>query len=116
MNRFPILAIAWAMLLVAGFAVVFTLGAPVASTAGELDAAMHPPAPVTQEAAETSATKIVRLQYPAFRAVTPATRKATDFGIEHWVIEYTDTSGPTPRGLRVSIVVDSGKVEVTSFP
>ena len=116
MNRFPILAIAWAALLVAGFAVVFTLGAPVASTEGELDAAMHPPTPVTQEVAETSAATIVRLQYPAFRAVAPVTRMATDFGIEHWVVEYSDTSGPTPRGLRVSIVVDSGKVEVTSFP
>ena len=116
MNRFSLLAIAWAALLVVGFAVVFTLGAPVASTEGELDAAMHPPAPVTQEAAEGSAATIVRLQYPAFRAVPPVTRKATDFGIEHWVIEYSDTSGPTPRGLRVSIVVDSGKVEATSFP
>jgi hypothetical protein len=115
-SRFPLLAIAWAALLVAGFAVVLTLGAPVASTAGELDAALHPPAPVTQQAAEASAATIVRLQYPAFRAVTPATRKATDFGIEHWVVEYSDTSGPAPRGLRVSIVVDSGKVEVTSFP
>ncbi len=116
MNRFPILAIAWAALLVAGFAVVFTLGAPVASTADELDAALHPPAPVTQQGAEASAATIVRLQYPAFRAIAPVTRKATDFGIEHWVVEYSDTSGPTPRGLRVSIVLESGKVEVTSFP
>ncbi len=116
MNRFPILAVAWGVLLVAGFAVVFTLGAPIASTAGELDAAMHPPAPVTQDAAEASAATIVRLQYPAFRSVVPQTRKATDFGIEHWVVEYTDTAGPTPRGLRVSIVLESGKVEVTSFP
>jgi hypothetical protein len=115
-NRFPVLAAAWGALLVVGFAVVFTLGAPVASTAGELEAAMHPPAPVTQEIAEASAATIVRLQYPAFRAVAPVSRKATDFGIEHWVVEYSDTSGPTPRGLRVSIVVDSGKVEVTSFP
>jgi hypothetical protein len=115
-SRFGLFAAVWGALLVVGFAVVFTLGAPVASTAGELDSAMHPPAPVTQEAAEASAATIVRLQYPAFRAVAPVTRKATDFGIEHWVVEYSDTSGPTPRGLRVSIVQESGKVEVTSFP
>ncbi|HYO42795.1 MAG TPA: hypothetical protein VES19_06300 [Candidatus Limnocylindrales bacterium] len=116
MNRFPILAIAWAALLVAGFAVVFTLGAPVASTADELDAALHPPAPVTQEVAAAAAATIVRIQYPTFANTAPETKLATDFGIDHWVVEYSDTSGPTPRGLRVSIVVDTGKVEVTTYP
>jgi hypothetical protein len=115
-NRFPILAIAWAALLVAGFAIVFTLGAPVASTADELDAALHPPTPVTQEVAEAAAATIVRLQHPTFLNTAPETTKATDFGIEHWVIEYSDTSGPTPRGLRVSIVVATGNVEVTTYP
>jgi hypothetical protein len=115
-NRFPILAVAWAALLVAGFAIVFTLGAPVASTADELQAALHPAAPVTQEAAEAAAATIVRLQYPSFAKTAPKTTKATDFGIEHWVVEYADTSGPTPRGLRVSIVVNTGKVEVTTYP
>jgi hypothetical protein len=115
-NRFPILAIAWAALLVAGFAVVFTLGAPVASSADELGTAMHPPTPVTQVIAEESAATIVRLSYPAFRGITPAVTKATDFGVEHWVVEYTDTTGPTPKGLRISITVDKGRVEVTTFP
>jgi hypothetical protein len=32
------------------------------------------------------------------------------------VVEYADTSGPAPRGLRISIVVDTGKVEVTTYP
>jgi hypothetical protein len=115
-NRFPILAIAWAALLVAGFAVVFTLGAPVASTADELASALNPPVPVTQATAEASAATIVRLQYPTFREITPVVSKATDFGVEHWLIEYADTTGPTPRGLRVSVVVDTGRVEVTTFP
>jgi hypothetical protein len=115
-NRFPILAIAWAALLVAGFAVVLVLGAPVASSADELEAALHPPTPVTQEAAEASAATIVRLQYPAFRDLAPTVTRATDFGIDHWVLEYADTSGPAPKGLRVSIVVDTGQVEVTTFP
>ena len=116
MNRFPILAIAWAALLVVGFAIVFTLGAPVASTADELEAALNPPVPVTEEIATTSAATIVRLQYPTFRDLPATVTRATDFGIDHWVVEYSDTSGPAPRGLRVSIVVDTGQVEVTTFP
>jgi hypothetical protein len=114
--RFPMLATLWAALLVVGFAVVLVLGAPVASTADELEAALHPAPPVSQEAAEASAATIVRLQFPSFRDVPPTTELATDFGIDHWVVEYSDTSGPTPRGLRVSIVVDTGAVEVTTFP
>ena len=116
MNRFPILAVLWAAVLVAGFAVVFTLGAPVASTADELAAALAPAPPVTQEAAEEAADTIVRLQYSAFRGVTPGVSRATDFGIDHWLVEYTETSGDVPRGLRISIVVDTGHVEVTTFP
>lgn len=116
MNRFPLLAAAWAALLVAGFALVLTLGAPVASSADELEAALNPPAPVSQQDAEASAATIVRLQYPTFRDLAPTVTRATDFGVEHWIVEYTDTSGPTPRGLRVSIVVGTGRVEVTTFP
>jgi len=115
-NRFPLLAVVWAALLVAGFAAVLTLGAPVASSADELAAALNPAPPVSREAAESSAGTIVRLQYPTFREISPSVTKATDFGIEHWVVEYADTSGPAPRGLRVSIVVDTGKVEVTTYP
>ena len=114
--RFPMIAVLWSALLVVGFAVVLVLGAPVASTTDELAAAMNPPVPVTQEAAEASAATIVRLQFPSFRDVEPSTELATDFGIDHWVVEYSDTTGTTPRGLRVSIVVDTGAVEVTSFP
>ena len=116
MNRFPILAAVWAALLVVGFAAVVVLGAPVASAVDELDAAMHPAAPVTQEAAEAAAATIVRLQYPTFAGTTKAITKATDFGVEHWVVEYSDTTGAAPRGLRVSIVVDTGHVEISTYP
>lgn len=116
MKRFPILVAAWAALLVAGFAIVLVLGAPVATAVDELDAAMHPATPVTQEVAEASAATIVRLQYPTFAGATKAVTKATDFGIEHWVVEYTDTSGDAPRGLRISIVVDTGHVEINTYP
>lgn len=116
MKRFPILAVAWAALLVVGFAVVVILGAPVATATDELDAAMHPATPVTQQVAEDSAATIVRLQYPTFAGTTRTVTKATDFGVEHWVVEYSDTSGDAPRGLRISIVVDTGHVEINTYP
>jgi hypothetical protein len=115
-HRFPLIAAAWAALLVAGFALVLALGSPVANATDELAAAMHPAVPVTQDAAERSAATIVRLQYPSYTSAARATTKATDFGIEHWVVEYSDTSGAAPRGLRVSIVVKTGHVEITTFP
>ena len=117
-NRFPILAIAWAALLVAGFAVVFTLGAPVAY---RRPTSSRPPCtratPVTQEAAEASAATIVRLQYPAFADVPPRgrRRRPTSASSTGWSSTRTRT-GPAPRGLRVSIVVNTGRVEVNSYP
>jgi len=116
MNRFPVLAIAWAVVLVAGFGLVFAFGGPPATAADDLEAALHPTAPVTQEAAGASAATIVRLQFPSFTNAQKAVTKPTDFGVEHWVVSYTDTSGPTPRGVRISIVVNTGHVEVTTFP
>ena len=116
MTRFPLVAVVWAALLVAGFAVVLTLGTPVATSEGELNAAMHPATPVSQAAAETSAATIVRLSYPSFIGTPRTTSKATDFGVEHWLVEYTDTTGSAPRGIRISIVVATGHVEVSTFP
>ena len=116
MNRFPVIATAWTALLVAGFAVVFSLGAPVATSADQLRQALSPTPPVTQAVAEQSALTIVKLQYPSFSNVPYTVTKATDFGIDHWVIEFSDTSGGAPRGVRVSIVVKTGHVEVTAFP
>jgi hypothetical protein len=113
---FPIIAGVWAALLVAGFALVFVLGAPVATADEEIQAALDPPTPVTQETAETAASTIVRLQYPSFAGTTRTVTKATDFGVDHWVVEYSDTTGDAPRGLRISIVVDTGHVEINTFP
>ena len=116
MKHFALVATAWAALLVAGFAVVFLLGAPVPTAADELESALHPTPPVTQEAATAAATTIVRLRYPDFEGTQPTVTLATDFGVDHWVVEYTDASGDAPRGLRISIVVDTGRTEVNSFP
>ncbi len=116
MQRFPVIAAAWTALLVAGFALVIGLGTPVATSTDELNAAMHPAAPVSQAEAETSAATIVRLGYPSFVGASHRTSKATDFGVEHWLVEYTDTVGSAPRGVRISIVVRTGHVEVSSYP
>lgn len=116
MNRFPLIAASWAALLAAGFAVVFILGAPVATAEDELQAAMNPPTPVTRDIAEASASTIARLQYPSFTGTTRTATLATDFGVEHWVVEYSDTKGDAPRGLRISIVVSTGHVEINTFP
>ena len=77
---------------------------------------MHPPTPVTQEAAEASATTIVRLQYPAFAGTTPAV--ATGDRLRHRALggRVHRHHGDAPRGLRISIVVDTGHVEITTFP
>jgi len=116
MNRFPVVIAAWTALLVAGFAAVFLLGGPLPTAADELEAALHPSPPVTQQVAESSAATIVRLRYPSFAGTERSVSKATDFGVDHWVVEYLDRSGSAPRGLRISVVVDTGRVEVNSFP
>ncbi len=116
MNRFPVLAAVWTTLLVAGFAVVFLLGSPVATSADELQTALHPAPPVGQAVAEQSAATIIKLEYPAFSGMPYTVRKATDFGVDHWVIEYSDTTGSAPRGVRISIVIKTGRVELTAFP
>lgn len=116
MKRFPVAIAAWAALLVAGFAIVFLLGRPVSTADQELAAAMHPAPPVTQQAAENAADTIVRLQYSSFAGVPRTVVLATDFNVEHWVVEYTDRTGSAPRGLRISVVVKTGRVEVNSYP
>ena len=116
MNRFPVVVAAWTALLATGFAVIFLLGGPLPTAADELEAALHPAPPVTQEVAESSAATIVRLRYPSFAEAERSVSKATDFGVEHWVVEYLDRSGSALRGLRISVVVASGRVEVNSFP
>jgi hypothetical protein len=116
MRSFRLAIGTWTALLVAGFAVVFLLGQPVRTADEDLAAAMHPATPVTQQAAESTADTIVRIQYPAFSGVARTVALAKDFNIEHWVVEYTDRSGSAPRGLRISIVVKTGRVEVNSYP
>jgi hypothetical protein len=116
MKRFPVIAAAWAAILVLGFAVVILLGTPPATAADELQTAMHPATPVSEATARSSAATIVRLGYPDLASLEPIVNKRTDFGIEHWVVEYADTTGRVPTGVRISITVNDGNVEVTAFP
>ena len=95
----------------------FVLGAPVATAADELDAAMHPAdRPSPRRWPRPPPPRSCACSTRPSRAPPRTVTKATDFGIEHWVVEYTDTTGDAPRGLRISIVVDTGHVEVNTYP
>ena len=115
MRRFEVWTAAWAIALVIGFALIFTLGSPLPTQADELDAALHPTPPVSQQAAEQSAATIVRIQYPELVSESPSVEKRTDYGIERWVISYSE-SQPVLGGVRISVAVASGIVEVVAFP
>lgn len=112
-SRLALLFAIWTLVLVVGFAIVLVLGAPLPNADDEVAAAMSPPTPVTEEIARRSAETIVRLQYPEFVGVTPSVNKRNDFDIERWVIVYSDAV--QGAGLRISITVEGGKVDVSSF-
>lgn len=116
MSRFARLVLLWLALLIVGFAAVFTLGAPLPTDAQVLDAAMHPVPPVSEEAARTAASTIVRLEYRQFDGVAPTVERRIDFGIEYWTIGYSSPPGSAPSGLNISIGINSGKVTVVTSP
>ncbi len=104
----------WTVVLVIGFWLVIALGGPVTTSADELDAAFHPATPVTEAAARTSADTIVRISYPEFHGVEPKVTHSTDFDIERYVFVYSRPD--VLSGVRVSVEVVSGDVQVTTFP
>ncbi len=116
MNRFAGLMITWAGLIVLGFVLVFALGGPLPTTEERLAAARNPTPPVSEIAARQSAATIVELEYPHVARVQPTIERRTDFGIDYWLISYTDRSGSAPTGVLISIAVESGTVEVVAFP
>lgn len=115
MTRFHIGALAWALALAVGFAVVFTLGRPLPSDVEQLEAAFHPTPPVAQAAAEEAAATIVRLQYPDLAIYVPTVTRRTDFGVERWVVAYAST-GTLLSGVHISVGIETGQVEVAAFP
>lgn len=114
MRRFPLLIAIWTALLVAGFAVIALLGGPLADPQVELEAALHPKVPVSEAVAVESAAKIVELSYPNLLGAERRVDHRTDFGIERYLIVYTDPK--RVAGIRISIGVTTGLVEVASFP
>lgn len=110
------LLILWALLLVLGFAVVFTLGQPL-PTSGDLraDAYAPLPTPVTQEAAIAAADKIVALDYPSFIGATRTVNEGTSGNNKIWTITYS-VRNPTSSGVRVVISESDGTIHVSTFP
>ena len=114
MIRLGTVLAAWSAILVVGFALVFTIGAPLPSEDQQRQAAYHPAPPVSREAAEAAAETIVRLDYPDFIRGEKRVQEATDFGIQRWIVIYS-LPGKL-AGVRVSITVKTGAVEVSTFP
>ncbi len=113
-SRLPVILAVWTAVLVIGFWLVLALGGPVETSADELDAAFHPAPPVTEAAARTSADTIVRISYPDFHGVEPVVTHSTDFNIERYVLVYSRPE--VLSGVRVSVEVVTGDVQVTTFP
>src|SRR6476646_2654342 len=83
------LLILWALLLVLGFAVVFTLGQPL-PTAADLrgDAYAPLPTPVTEQAAVEAADRIIALDYPSFIGASRTVNEGTSGNNEIWTVTY----------------------------
>jgi hypothetical protein len=113
LTRPDILFPLWGAVLIVGIAVVALLGAPLPTTAEQLAEAYSPPTPVTEEVARESAETIIRIEYPEFVGVVPTVERRTDFGIARFLILYSKPD--ELAGVRISIVVGSGRVDVSSF-
>jgi len=113
-SRLPVVLAVWTVVLALGFWLVLALGGPVTTSTDELDAAFRPATPVSEAAARTSADTIVRISYPDFHGVEPKIVHSTDFDIERYVLVYSRPE--VLSGVRVSVEVVSGDVQVTTFP
>jgi hypothetical protein len=105
--------IVWAVVLVAGFAIVLGLGAPITDDRSQLDKAYHPTPPVSEAQAIDAADTIVRVDYPQFATGTRTVTHDSSFGDDRFTIVYK-----LPRqvsGVRISISV-KGSVTVATYP
>jgi hypothetical protein len=111
----PALLIAWAAVLVAGFAVVFTLGSPLPSS-DELRADAYAPLslPLSEAAVRSAAERIVQLDYGTYADATPAVRQGSSQGVEIWTVTYAHVD--PPAGVRITISGDTGAITVAVFP
>lgn len=107
--------ILWAALLVAGFALVFTLGSPLATpVAQRVDAYAALPVPVTEDAAIAAAERIVKLDYPQFANARRTLRHGTSGGFEIWSVTYSITQPVT--GVRIIISGVTGEIQASLYP
>lgn len=113
-SRWPVIIGLWTVALAGGFWLVLARGGPVTPAADALAEAHRPATPVTAEAARQSADTIVRLDYPDFQGIEPEARIASDFGIDRHILVYSRPE--ILSGVRVSIEVATGDVQVTTFP
>src|SRR3954452_3557752 len=110
------LLVAWALLLLLGFVVVFTLGQPLAtSTDQRADAYAPLPTPVTQEAAVAAADRIIALDYSSFVDATRSVNEGTSGNSQIWTVTYS-VRNPTSSGVRVVISETDGTIHVSTFP
>ena len=113
-TRLTTLLALWGAAILLGFWAVFALGGPLEDSGAKLAAAYAPGTPVTEQAAREAAAVIVRTEYPGFAGIEPAVDRREQYGISRWVIVYTDKT--TSSGVRISITIEAGKVQVASFP
>ena len=116
LRRTPMAALAvWAAVLVFGFGVVFTLGAPLATSGQQRTSAYDPlPLPVTEQAATDAAERIVKLDYSQYAQADRSVRHGTSGGNEIWTVTY---SRPSPvSGVRIIISGKTGEIVAGTFP
>jgi type VI protein secretion system component VasK len=108
--------VVWALLLLLGFAVVFTLGQPLATSADQRADAYAPlPTPVTQEAAVAAADRIIALDYSGFVGATRSVTEGTSGNNKIWTVTYS-LRNPTSSGVRVVVSESDGTIQVSTFP
>jgi hypothetical protein len=105
--------ILWAVLLVAGFAIVLGLGTPLADDRSQLEQAYKPTPPVSEAQAIAAADTIVRFDYPQFANGARSVTHEDTFGDDRYTIVYKIPRQAT--GVRISISV-KGSVTVSTYP
>ena len=111
----PVLLAVWFAALAAGFALVFTLGAPLpSSTQQRADARAPLPVPVTESAAIAAAEELVRLDYPEYADATRSVRHGTSRGEEIWIVTYSRRDPVS--GVRLTISGRTGEISAAIFP
>jgi hypothetical protein len=106
--------VVWAAFLIAGFAVVLTLGAPLQSSRDARNEAYQLTAPVTQHAALAAARTIVETSYAQYASAAPTIDRVPSHGDELFVITYSQRGQLS--GVRILISIGTGKVTASVFP